>query len=246
MPRKIAVIGLDEVGLDLAFHFARSGIDVVGIDPSSSKVRAIQTGGFGAHKFPKKRFTVSDDFNAVGQAETLVLCVPAVTTAGQRNAFSSCWMRVEGVAPTLRRGSSIIVETISESDTLCAELRSVLERVSGLKDNRDFTLSFAPLSDEPSDPAARVAAIALLHNLKSLPPAGPEVDSTNRAPSQRAKLPRVVPRRRMDRDLADALVNTVLICDIAVIVYGLLCGFWLRFQTGIREIGIPFQVSLKD
>ena len=40
---KVVVIGLDQVGLDLAFHFARCGIDVVGIDPSSSKVRAIQT-----------------------------------------------------------------------------------------------------------------------------------------------------------------------------------------------------------
>ena len=155
-------------------------------------------------------------------------------------------MRVGDLAPHLRSGSSIIVETISERDTLCAELRSVLERVSGLKDNRDFTLSFAPLSDETCDPAGRVAAIAALHNLKSFLPAGPDVDSTNRGPSQTAKLPRVVPRRRMDRDLADALVNTALVCDIMVIVYGLLCGFWLRFETGIREIGIPSQVSLKD
>ena len=41
------VVGLDQVGLDLAFHFARCGIDVVGIDPSSTKVRAIQIGDFG-------------------------------------------------------------------------------------------------------------------------------------------------------------------------------------------------------
>ena len=242
---KVVVIGLDQVGLDLAFHFARCGIDVVGIDPSSSKVRAIRTGAFGADKFPKERFSVSDDFNVVGQAETLVLCVPAVTTAGQRDG-SALLDAGRRLAPHLRSGSSIIVETISERDTLCDELRSVLERVSGLKDNRDFTLSFAPLSDEPCDPAGRVAAIALLHNLKSFLPAGPDVDSTNRGPSQTAKLPRVVPRRRMDRDLADALVNTMLICDIVVIVCGLLCGFWLRFQTGIREIGIPSQVSLSD
>jgi UDP-N-acetyl-D-mannosaminuronate dehydrogenase len=85
MLRKVVVIDLDEVGLDLAFHFALSGIDVVGIDPSSTKVRAIQTGGFGTHKLPKKRFTATDDFNAVRQAERLVLCVPAVTTAGQPN-----------------------------------------------------------------------------------------------------------------------------------------------------------------
>ena len=174
-------------------------------------MRAIRTGAFGADKFPKERFSVSDDFNVVGQAETLVLCVPAVTTADQRDG-SALLDAGRRSAPHLRSGSSIIAETISEKDTLCAELlRSVLERVSGLKDNRDFTLSFAPLSDEPCDPAGRVAAIAALHNLKSFLPAGPDVDSTNRGPSQTAKLPRVVPRRRMDRDLADALVNTMLI-----------------------------------
>jgi len=246
MLRKVVVIGLDEVGLDLAFHFALSGIDVVGIDPSSTKVRAIQTGGFGADKFPKERFTASDDFNAVGQAETVVLCVPVVTTAGQPNG-SALLEAAESIARHLRRGSLLVVETISEKDPICTELRSVLERVSGLKDNRDFTLSFAPLSDELSDPAARAAAIALLHKLKSSGPVfEPQVDSTNRAPFQTAELPRVVPRRRMDRDLADALVNTALICDIIVIVYGLLCGFWLRFETGIREIGIPSDVSLKE
>jgi exopolysaccharide biosynthesis polyprenyl glycosylphosphotransferase len=247
MLRKVVVIGLDEVGLDLAFHFALSGIDVVGIDPSSNKVRAIQTGGFGGHKVPKERFTVSDDFDAVGQAETVVLCVPVVDTAGERND-SSLLQTAEGVARHLRRGSLLVAETISERDPICAELRSVLERVSGLKDKRDFTLSFAPASDEPSDAAARVAAIAFLHNLKSSGSVWfePEVDSTNRAPLQTAKPPRVVPRRQMDRDLADALVNTALICDILVIVYGLLCGFWLRFETGIREIGIPSNVSLKD
>ena len=163
----------------------------------------------GRHKFPKERFSVSDDFNVVGQSETLILCVPAVTTAGQRDG-SALLDAGRRLAPHLRSGSSIIVETISERDTLCAELRSVLERVSGLKDNRDFTLSFAPLSEETCDPAGRVAAIAALHNLKSFLPAGPDVDSTNRGPSQTAKLPRVVPRRRMDRDLADALVNTAL------------------------------------
>src|SRR4029077_20402522 len=95
------------------------------------------------------------------------------------------------------------------------------------------------------------AAILLLHDLKSIPPAGPvwrdpEVDSTNRAPLQTAKPQRVVPRRQMDRDLSDALVNTALVCDMIVIVYGLLCGFWLRFETGIREFGIPSEVSLED
>ena len=246
MLRKVVVIGLDEVGLDLAFHFALSGIDVVGIDASSTKVRAIQTGGFGAHKFPKERFTASDDFHAVRQAETVVLCVPVVATAGQRNG-SALLDAAEGVARHLRRGSLLVVETISEKDPICTELRSVLERVSGLKDNQDFSLSFAPLSDELSEPAARVAAIALLHKLKSSGPVvEPQVDSTNRAPFQTAKLPRVVPRRRMDRDLADALVNTALVFDIIVIVYGLLCGFWLRFETGIREIGIPSDIRLKD
>src|SRR5207302_1915239 len=117
MLRKVVVIGLDEVGLDLAFHFALSGIDVVGIDASSTKVRAIQTGGFGAHKFPKERFTASDDFHAVRQAETVVLCVPVVATAGQRNG-SALLDAAEGVARHLRIGSLLVVETITDMYTI--------------------------------------------------------------------------------------------------------------------------------
>jgi hypothetical protein len=67
------VIGLGQVGLDLAFHFALSGIIVVGIGLRSTAVRAIQTGVSVRTSFPKERFTVSDRFQCFRESEKLVV-----------------------------------------------------------------------------------------------------------------------------------------------------------------------------
>ena len=66
-------------------------------------------------------------------------------------------------------------------------------------------------------------------------------------------LDRLIPRdsltealRLRDKALPDRLVVATLICDTIVIVYGLIFSFWLRFQTPLREVGIPTSPHLKE
>ncbi len=52
--------------------------------------------------------------------------------------------------------------------------------------------------------------------------------------------------RLRDKALPDRLVVATLICDTVVIVYGLIFSFWFRFQTPLREVGIPTSPRLSD
>jgi len=52
--------------------------------------------------------------------------------------------------------------------------------------------------------------------------------------------------RRRDKALPDRLVVATLICDTIVIIYGLIFSFWLRFETPLREVGIPTSPRLAD
>jgi exopolysaccharide biosynthesis polyprenyl glycosylphosphotransferase len=49
-----------------------------------------------------------------------------------------------------------------------------------------------------------------------------------------------------DKALPDRLVIASLLCDSMVIVYALIFSFWFRFQTSIREIGIPDTMSVRE
>jgi exopolysaccharide biosynthesis polyprenyl glycosylphosphotransferase len=49
-----------------------------------------------------------------------------------------------------------------------------------------------------------------------------------------------------DKALPDRLVVATLICDTIVIVYGLIFSFWIRFQTPLREVGVPTSPKLDD
>ncbi len=52
--------------------------------------------------------------------------------------------------------------------------------------------------------------------------------------------------RLRDKALPDRLVVATLLCDTIVIVYGLIFSFWFRFQTPLREYGIPTSPRLPD
>lgn len=47
--------------------------------------------------------------------------------------------------------------------------------------------------------------------------------------------------RLRDKALPDRLVVTSLVCDAIVIVYALVFSYWFRFQTSIREMGVPME-----
>src|SRR5262245_18962670 len=86
---KIAVIGLGYVSLPLSFQFARSGVEVLGLDIDEAKVEALSQGRSYIRHIPAEAvqevrnsgtFSASTDFSLLNGVEAILICVPTPLT----------------------------------------------------------------------------------------------------------------------------------------------------------------------
>src|SRR4051812_45533121 len=110
---KIAVVGLGYVGLPLSLQFARSGVDVLGLDIDSAKVKSITQGqSYIKHieasaiqaELAAKRFSASSDFARVQEVQAVIICVPTPLNKNREPDISYIIKTGEAIAPHLRKG----------------------------------------------------------------------------------------------------------------------------------------------
>jgi UDP-N-acetyl-D-glucosamine dehydrogenase len=165
---KIAVVGLGYVGLPLSFQFARSGVTVLGLDIDASKVEALNAGKSYIKHIPSetvaevlrsKAFSASGDFRRVAEAEAIIICVPTPLNKNREPDISYILDTGRSIAPHLKSGALVVLESTTYPGTTDEDLRQVLEAGSGLKAGKDFYLAFSPEREDPGNPDSKVALI---------------------------------------------------------------------------------------
>jgi UDP-N-acetyl-D-glucosamine dehydrogenase len=63
------------------------------------------------------------------------------------------------LAPHLKKGTLVVLESTTYPGTTDTDLRAVLEEISGLKAGVDFHLAFSPEREDPGNPDSKVAVI---------------------------------------------------------------------------------------
>lgn len=164
----IGIVGLGYVGLPLALLFASRGSRVLGFDIDAAKVAKLTAGEsyilhIGAGRIAAARqgdvFTATTDFRRVTDCTAVVICVPTPLKAGREPDLSYVLKTGEAIAPHLRPGMLVVLESTTYPGTTDTDLREVLERGSGLKAGTDFHLAFSPEREDPGNPASQVAEI---------------------------------------------------------------------------------------
>jgi|YelNatPaOPRAMG01_1025707.scaffolds.fasta_scaffold07418_3 UDP-N-acetyl-D-glucosamine dehydrogenase len=164
----VAVVGLGYVGLPLALQFARSGLRVLGLDIDPVKVKACNAGcsyikhidsAAIAEQVQSGRFSASTDFSRVAEVEAVVICVPTPLNKNREPDISYVLRTGQSIAPHLRRGMLVVLESTTYPGTTDEDLRQVLEQGSGLRAGVDFHLAFSPEREDPGNPASQVALI---------------------------------------------------------------------------------------
>ena len=165
---KLAVIGLGYVGLPLSFQFAKSGVTVLGLDIDSAKVDALNQGRSYIKHIPSEAvadavrsgtFSASSDFSLIREVTAIVICVPTPLNKNREPDISYIIETGRSIAPHLRKGMLIVLESTTYPGTTDEDLREVLEAGSGLKAGRDFHLAFSPEREDPGNPNSQVALI---------------------------------------------------------------------------------------
>ncbi len=164
----IAIVGLGYVGLPLCIQFSKCGANVVGLDIDRKKVDAINQGVSYIHHIPsqivaeqvrERRLSASSDFSRVDQCDSVIICVPTPLTKQREPDLSYVLNTGRALAPYIRAGTLIVLESTTYPGTTDTDLRQVLEEGSGLKAGRDFYLAFSPEREDPGNPNSKVATI---------------------------------------------------------------------------------------
>jgi UDP-N-acetyl-D-glucosamine dehydrogenase len=165
---KIAVVGLGYVGLPLCLQFARSGVQVIGLDIDPAKIQAINGGrSYIAHidgaviqkMVGENRLAASSDFSKVEEVEAIIICVPTPLNKNREPDISFIIKTGKAIAPHLQRATLVVLESTTYPGTTDVDLRAVLEAGSGLKAGTDFHLAFSPEREDPGNPDSVVAQI---------------------------------------------------------------------------------------
>src|SRR5438552_15494584 len=165
---KIAVIGLGYVGLPLAIQFARSNVNVIGLDVDKTKVDLINKGQSYikhiqsadiAELVTAGKLSASTDFSRIKEVEAVIICVPTPLNKNREPDLSYVLQTGRSIAPHLQEGTLVILESTTYPGTTEEDLRVILEEGSGMKAGTDFHLAFSPEREDPGNQQIKVKTI---------------------------------------------------------------------------------------
>lgn len=156
---RIAVIGCGYVGLPLAIRLAETGFGVIGIDVDEDRVRTLRGGTSPIMDVSQERlleqlrlghFTASSDYEELRETDVVFVTVPTPFDKAKQPDLRFVVAAAEGIAPRLRAGQLVILESTTFPGTTDEVMRPILER-GGLEAGSDFYLAFSPERIDPGN-----------------------------------------------------------------------------------------------
>jgi UDP-N-acetyl-D-glucosamine dehydrogenase len=155
---RVAVVGLGYVGLPLALTFSGRGFSALGVDVDAEKARAIAegrsyikhvAGTAVAEAVRAGRLSATTELAGVAACDAAIVCVPTPLTREREPDLSFVISTGEALAPWLRPGQLVALESTTWPGTTEEVLLPILERGSGLTAGKDFFLAFSPEREDP-------------------------------------------------------------------------------------------------
>ncbi len=159
----VGVVGLGYVGLPLAADFAEEGYRVIGVDVDPSKVKSVNNGESYIPDTPtpvlreyvkKGLIRASVDYTALNEADFIFIAVPTPLSKTRDPNMAYVVSAVDALAPVLREGQVVSMESTVYPGTTDEVIRPRLEE-SGLVAGKDFFLAFSPERINPGDKVHR-------------------------------------------------------------------------------------------
>ncbi len=161
---KIAIIGLGYVGLPLARLFATK-FSVIGFDINQSRVKelmmgidstlevdkAILSASLVDAPSDKKGLYCTTNLEDIKDCNYYIITVPTPVDKNNRPDLTPLYKSSETVAQVLKKGDIVIYESTVYPGVTEDECVPVLERISGLKFNKDFFAGYSPERINPGD-----------------------------------------------------------------------------------------------
>jgi UDP-N-acetyl-D-glucosamine dehydrogenase len=165
---QVAVIGLGYVGLPLALLFTEQKLKVTGFDIDKKKVGLLQNGESYIYRIPETEiqlakeqgFSATANYSLISQMDVIIICVPTPLNDHHEPDMSYITSTLSSVAPHIRAGQLLILESTTYPGTTEEIMVPILEAKNafGLKAHRDgleeqnvFFVAFSPEREDPGN-----------------------------------------------------------------------------------------------
>jgi UDP-N-acetyl-D-glucosamine dehydrogenase len=168
---RIGIIGMGYVGLPLALLFSEERFVITGFDTDPDKVDTLNQGHSYIVRIPgtevraawKNGFRATADYSCIAQMDIVIICVPTPLNEYHEPDLSFVTGTAKAMAPHLREGQLVILESTTYPGTTEEVMVPLLEQgnPSGLRVARDeespgFYVAFSPEREDPgNDTVAR-------------------------------------------------------------------------------------------
>lgn len=168
---RVGIVGMGYVGLPLALLFSAERFRVTGFDIAADKVEALNSGGSyivritpqSIQEAQKSGFHATSDYSQIAEMDAVIICVPTPLNEYHEPDLSYVTGTVESIAPHLREGQLIILESTTYPGTTEELVIPLLEKGNplGLKVARSageagVHVAFSPEREDPgNDTVAR-------------------------------------------------------------------------------------------
>jgi UDP-N-acetyl-D-galactosamine dehydrogenase len=161
---RIGVVGLGYVGLPLAVEFGKH-FETIGFDVNPQRVAQLRKGRDSTLEVSPEelraaqQLTFTTDLEGLRRCRVFIVTVPTPIDGYKRPDLSPLVRASESVGTVLSRDALVIYESTVYPGCTEEVCVPILERVSGLKFNRDFFAGYSPERINPGDKEHRLTTI---------------------------------------------------------------------------------------
>jgi UDP-N-acetyl-D-glucosamine dehydrogenase len=154
---EIGIVGAGYVGVPLGRAFAEAGRAAVLVDIDEERVTALNRGESHIEDVPSEtlrplveaaRLTATTAYDALREVDAILIALPTPLSAQREPDLTIMLGAAAEIAPRLRRGHLVVLESTTYPGTTREQLLPILE-TSGLRAGTDFNLAFSPERVDP-------------------------------------------------------------------------------------------------
>jgi UDP-N-acetyl-D-glucosamine dehydrogenase len=165
---RVAVIGMGYVGLPLALLYTEQKFRVTGFDIDQRKVDTLNAGGSYIFRITREEIgaakagglTATSDYSELTAMDAIIICVPTPLNEYHEPDLSYITNTGHAIAPHLRAGQLVILESTTYPGTTEEVLVPILESENkarlkaargGQRSDQEFYVAFSPEREDPGN-----------------------------------------------------------------------------------------------
>jgi UDP-N-acetyl-D-glucosamine dehydrogenase len=165
---RVAVIGMGYVGLPLALLYTEQKFRVTGFDIDQRKVDTLNAGGSYIFRITREEIgaakagglTATSDYSELTAMDAIIICVPTPLNEYHEPDLSYITNTGHAIAPHLRAGQLVILESTTYPGTTEEVLVPILENENkaglkaareGRRSDQEFYVAFSPEREDPGN-----------------------------------------------------------------------------------------------